>query len=186
MKPIKGKPPARAAALLRPAGSGSGAGGMAKNEGRRDDHDASGAAAAMLGTNLTGADAPFTAVSTDSRHIKPGELFIALRGESGSTAMPIGAGQAAGAAGAIVAADAGDVSANAAPGLPLIAVADTRLALGALAAGWRARFRLPLIAVTGSNGKTTTKNDRRHSRRPVRRCRAWPRTATSTTTSGCR
>ena len=41
--------------------------------------------------------------------------------------------------------------------LPLVVVADTRLALGALAAAWRARFALPLIAVTGSNGKTTTK-----------------------------
>ena len=115
------------------------------------------AAAAMLGTNLTGADAPFTAVSTDSRHIKPGELFIALRGERFDGHAYLAQVKAAGAAGAIVAADAGDVSANAAPGLPLIAVADTRLALGALAAGWRARFQLPLIAVTGSNGKTTTK-----------------------------
>jgi UDP-N-acetylmuramoyl-tripeptide--D-alanyl-D-alanine ligase len=112
-------------------------------------------AASMLKAELRGADAPFNAVSTDSRSIAAGNLFVALRGEHFDGHQFIAQVKAAGAAGALVAIDAAD--ALAVHGLPLIAVADTRLALGELAAGWRARFSLPLIAVTGSNGKTTTK-----------------------------
>lgn len=112
-------------------------------------------AAAMLKAHFSGADVDFAAVSTDSRSIAAGDLFIALRGERFDGHQFIAEVKAAGAVGAIVAADvADDLKAH---GLPLIAVADTRLALGELAAGWRARFTLPLIAVTGSNGKTTTK-----------------------------
>jgi UDP-N-acetylmuramoyl-tripeptide--D-alanyl-D-alanine ligase len=112
-------------------------------------------AATMLKAGLSGADASFSAVSTDSRSIAAGDLFVALRGERFDGHEFIAQVKAAGAVGAVVAADAAD--ALAVHGLPLIAVADTRLALGELAAGWRARFSLPLIAVTGSNGKTTTK-----------------------------
>lgn len=113
------------------------------------------AAATMLKSSLSGADASFMAVSTDSRSIAAGDLFIALRGERFDGHEYMAQAKAAGAVGAIVAADVADTLAV--HGLPLIAVADTRLALGDLAAGWRARFSLPLIAVTGSNGKTTTK-----------------------------
>ena len=104
---------------------------------------------------LVGDNASFRGVSTDSRTIAAGELFIALRGENFDGHDYVAAAQARGAVGAVVAADAADVLQ--ALGLPLVLVAETRLSLGALAADWRGRFQLPLIAVTGSNGKTTTK-----------------------------
>ncbi|MFC5300166.1 UDP-N-acetylmuramoyl-tripeptide--D-alanyl-D-alanine ligase [Azospira restricta] len=113
------------------------------------------AAAAALNGRLIGADAGFYAVSTDSRAIRAGDLFVALRGERFDGHDFIGTVASEGAVGAVVAADAAEALKDV--GLPLIAVADTRLALGALAAHWRAGFDLPLIAVTGSNGKTTTK-----------------------------
>ena len=113
-------------------------------------------AAEMLGATLHGDDAELMAVSTDSRAIAAGDLFIALRGERYDAHEFVPQVAAAGAAGAIVAVDA--VEGLQGCGLPLIAVPDTRLALGALAAAWRARHDLPLIAVTGSNGKTTTKD----------------------------
>jgi len=112
------------------------------------------AARATAGT-LVGENADFSGVSTDSRQVAVGELFIALRGENFDGHAFVAAAQARGAVAALVAADALD--GLPALGLPLLAVADTRLALGALAADWRGRFALPLIAVTGSNGKTTTK-----------------------------
>ena len=113
-------------------------------------------AAEMLGATLHGDDAELMAVSTDSRAIAAGDLFIALRGERFDAHEFVPQVASAGAAGAIVAVDA--VEGLQGCGLPLIAVPDTRLALGALAAAWRARHDLPLIAVTGSNGKTTTKD----------------------------
>jgi len=107
-------------------------------------------AAGLVGDNCT-----FSGVSTDSRTIAPGELFVALRGEHFDGHHYVAAAQARGAAAAVVASDAVDRLRP--TGLPLIVVAETRLSLGALAADWRSRFTLPLIAVTGSNGKTTTK-----------------------------
>ena len=112
-------------------------------------------AAEMLGATLHGADAGLRAVSTDSRAIAAGDLFVALRGERFDGHEFVAQVAAAGAAGAVVAADA--LAGLQGCGLPLIAVPDTRLALGTLAAAWRARHDLSLIAVTGSNGKTTTK-----------------------------
>lgn len=99
----------------------------------------------------------FGGVSTDSRSITHGELFVALRGERFDGHQYLSAACSRGAAGALVANDAVDELREQYPTLPLIAVADTRLALGDLAAWWRSRFSLPLLAVTGSNGKTTTK-----------------------------
>ena len=113
------------------------------------------AAAAMLNAPLIGADGEALAVSTDSRSIAAGDLFVALRGERFDGHEFVSQVAAAGAVGAIVAADS--VSSLPPCGLTWIAVPDTRLALGALAAAWRERHNLPLIAVTGSNGKTTTK-----------------------------
>ena len=109
-------------------------------------------AATVLGGELCGADVTFTAVSTDSRAIAAGDLFVALRGEryDGHAFMP----QAA-ASGAVAA--LADRAHEQAPALPTAVVADTTVALGALAAHWRRRFRIPLIAVVGSNGKTTVK-----------------------------
>ncbi|MDR2261205.1 MAG: UDP-N-acetylmuramoyl-tripeptide--D-alanyl-D-alanine ligase [Azoarcus sp.] len=111
-------------------------------------------AAALLvphSARVTGA-ARFTAVGTDSRTVVPGQLFVALRGEHFDGHAFAGAALAAGAAAAMVdARQAWDENA------PLIIVDDTRLALGTLAAGWRGRFDIPLIGITGSNGKTTVK-----------------------------
>ncbi|HPT51167.1 MAG TPA: UDP-N-acetylmuramoyl-tripeptide--D-alanyl-D-alanine ligase [Accumulibacter sp.] len=104
----------------------------------------------VVGDNTT-----FRGVSTDSRSIVAGELFVALRGENFDGHDYLTAVAERGAAAALV---ADDTAGNASIGhLPLLRVADTRLALGALAADWRGRFTLPLVAVTGSNGKTTTK-----------------------------
>ena len=111
-------------------------------------------AATLVGENSS-ASVTFSAVSTDSRALAAGELFIALRGENFDGHEYIAAARDRGAVAAVVAADA--VASLPDSGLPLLVVADTRLALGALAADWRSRFTLPLIAVTGSNGKTTTK-----------------------------
>ena len=113
------------------------------------------AAAKAMSGRLVGDNASFSGVSTDSRKIGVGELFFALRGENFDGHEFLSAAKALGAVAAVVAADAVDTAGEC--GLPLLVVADTRLALGALAADWRARFDLPVIAVTGSNGKTTSK-----------------------------
>lgn len=109
-------------------------------------------AATVLGGELHGADVPFSSVCTDSRTLRPGDLFVALRGEryDGHQFLPQVA--AAGAAAALV-----DRAHVAAAPLPVAAVDDTTVALGALAAHWRLRFNIPLIGVVGSNGKTTVK-----------------------------
>lgn len=120
-----------------------------------DRDDGSPGSRTRTGGKLSGANASFCGVSTDSRSIAAGELFVALRGPNFDGHAYIAAAAARGAAAAIVAADATDDLQGVA--LPLIEVAETRLSLGALAADWRGRFSLPLIAVTGSNGKTTTK-----------------------------
>ena len=88
-------------------------------------------------------------VHSDTRSLRAGDLFVALRGErfDGHAFLP--QARAAGAVAAL--AERGLVEA----GLPVLLVADSRIALGALAAAWRQRLQLPLIAVTGSNGKTT-------------------------------
>jgi UDP-N-acetylmuramoyl-tripeptide--D-alanyl-D-alanine ligase len=110
-------------------------------------------AAYAIGAGVQGADAGFSGVFTDSRSIAAGELFVALKGENFDGHAYVSEVLARGAAGAVVTRD----FAAAHPDLPLICVADTRLALGTLAAHWRGRFAIPLIGVTGSNGKTTVK-----------------------------
>jgi UDP-N-acetylmuramoyl-tripeptide--D-alanyl-D-alanine ligase len=92
-------------------------------------------------------------VHTDSRSLQAGDLFVALRGERFDGNQFIAQAQAQGAV-AVVCEASGEAQA-AAHGLPALVVPDARIALGELAAGWRAQFNLPLIAVTGSNGKTT-------------------------------
>jgi UDP-N-acetylmuramoyl-tripeptide--D-alanyl-D-alanine ligase len=96
----------------------------------------------------------FAGVSTDSRSIGAGELFVALRGERFDGHDFVRDVLARGAAAAVV--DHAWASVHG-TGLPILAVEDTRLALGALAAHWRSRFAMPLIGITGSNGKTTVK-----------------------------
>jgi UDP-N-acetylmuramoyl-tripeptide--D-alanyl-D-alanine ligase len=109
-------------------------------------------AAAALGARTVGPDARFTSVSTDSRTTAAGALFVALRGERFDGHDYLGAARESGAAAAMV-----EHAAGSAPALPLIVVGDSRRALGALAQHWRGRFRVPVIAVVGSNGKTTVK-----------------------------
>ena len=92
-------------------------------------------------------------VHTDTRTLRAGDLFVALRGERFDGAQFIEQAQAMGAVAVLC--DASGRAAAQSAGMPAVIVADTRLALGQLAAGWRAQFHLPLIAVTGSNGKTT-------------------------------
>jgi UDP-N-acetylmuramoyl-tripeptide--D-alanyl-D-alanine ligase len=88
-------------------------------------------------------------VHSDTRTLQPGDLFIALKGERFDANDFLAEAKAKGAVAAI--AHRGKLPA----GMPGIEVDDSKLALGALAAGWRGSFNLPLIAVTGSNGKTT-------------------------------
>ena len=107
-------------------------------------------AARALDAELIGADAEFTSVSTDTRTIKPGALFIALRGERFDGHAFVAQALAAGAIAAMVD-EKFEGQGN------LLRVADTRLGLGRLAAHWRKKFDIPLVAVTGSNGKTTVK-----------------------------
>ena len=108
-------------------------------------------AAAMLGVAFTGVDAEVLRVCTDSRSIQPGDLFIALRGAKFDGGAYAALALQQGAVGVVLdARQAPDVT-------PAIRVGDTRLALGKLAAAWRNRFTLPLVAITGSNGKTTVK-----------------------------
>ncbi|MFI4978964.1 MAG: UDP-N-acetylmuramoyl-tripeptide--D-alanyl-D-alanine ligase [Nevskiales bacterium] len=125
----------------------------------------------------------FAGVSTDTRSVGRGELFIALRGENFDGHEYVAQALAAGAAAVMVeqawAQQHGDILHS----VPHVAVADTRLALGALAACWRARFQLPLIGVTGSNGKTTVKEMcAAILREEARRAGADPATAVLATT----
>ncbi|WP_420821249.1 UDP-N-acetylmuramoyl-tripeptide--D-alanyl-D-alanine ligase [Ramlibacter rhizophilus] len=92
---------------------------------------------------------PVARVHTDTRTLQAGDLFVALRGERFDANDLLAQARAQGAA--AVLAHRGRIPA----GMSGVEVDDTRLALGQLAAAWRARFSLPLIAVTGSNGKTT-------------------------------
>ena len=109
-------------------------------------------AAAVLGAAVRGADVRFSGVSTDTRTLRRGELFVALRGERFDGHGFLQNAAAAKAAAAVVdSRHAGDLP------LPAAVVDDTRLALGVLARHWRARFRPALVAVAGSNGKTTVK-----------------------------
>ena len=109
--------------------------------------------AQALGARRVGGNAEFMRVTTDSRDIRPGDLFVGIRGERFDGQAFASQALAAGAVAAMVS----DDSRHAGPGARLLVVADTRIALGQLAAYWRARFAMPLIAITGSNGKTTVK-----------------------------
>jgi UDP-N-acetylmuramoyl-tripeptide--D-alanyl-D-alanine ligase len=106
--------------------------------------------ASLPGARMTG-DVAFDGVSTDSRTLAPGQVFVALRGESfdGHDFLPQLAAKGAGA-----------VIAEQLPQgwtLPAIVVPNTLTALGQVGNFWRSRFAIPVIGVTGSNGKTTVK-----------------------------
>ena len=90
-------------------------------------------------------------VCTDTRAIRPGCLFVALRGDRFDAHDFVGQALQGGAAAVL--------AERWVPAMkpPVLLVSDSRRALGEIAAGWRARFSMPLIAVAGSNGKTTVK-----------------------------
>jgi UDP-N-acetylmuramoyl-tripeptide--D-alanyl-D-alanine ligase len=97
----------------------------------------------------------FQGVSTDSRTLQEGNLFVCLRGENFDGHRFLSA--AATAAGFVIQKDAGEGIIAAQEQRPVIVVADTLSALGDIARCWRKKFNVPVIAVTGSSGKTTTK-----------------------------
>lgn len=108
-------------------------------------------AASALQASAVGADVLFDQVSTDSRNLPTGALFVALRGDRFDGHAYAAQALAAGAAAVMVEISAGlDVS-------PAILVPDSRIALGQLAAWHRMSMPAPVLAITGSNGKTTVK-----------------------------
>ncbi len=111
-------------------------------------------AAQALGAQALNGDAEILRVSTDTRSIVVGDLFIAIKGERFDGHDFVEAAYQQGAAAVMV---ARDWAAGHSLSQPAMVVEDTRLALGQLAAWWRSRFAIPLIGITGSNGKTTVK-----------------------------
>jgi UDP-N-acetylmuramoyl-tripeptide--D-alanyl-D-alanine ligase len=107
--------------------------------------------AESVGGELVGADQPFDSVSSDTRGLQPGQLFFALRGERFDASRFVDEAERLGAAGAVV-------ESLVDTELPQIVTGDTRAALGRFARSWRRRFELPVIGVTGSNGKTTVRS----------------------------
>ena len=100
----------------------------------------------LVGDGTTG----FSRVHSDTRTLRAGDLFVALRGERFDANDFLAQAKASGAVAAL--AERGLAEA----GLPGLLVPDAKVALGQLAAAWRRQQQLPVIAVTGSNGKTTT------------------------------
>ena len=92
-------------------------------------------------------------VHSDTRSLQPGDLFVALKGERFDAASFLPDAAAKGAVAALC--DASAAAQLTASGLPGVLVPDAKIGLGELARQWRRRFAGPLIAVTGSNGKTT-------------------------------
>jgi UDP-N-acetylmuramoyl-tripeptide--D-alanyl-D-alanine ligase len=106
--------------------------------------------AQVCGGMLRGADRSFAGVSSDTRTLAAGELFVALRGPRFDANQFVSAAYSAGAAGALV-----DTPQDVA--IPQIVVPDTQAALERLGHSWRNQFAIPVVGVAGSNGKTTAK-----------------------------
>ncbi|MEP7247389.1 MAG: UDP-N-acetylmuramoyl-tripeptide--D-alanyl-D-alanine ligase [Gammaproteobacteria bacterium] len=106
--------------------------------------------ARACGGRLHGADRPYTNVSSDTRTVGAGELFVALRGPNFNGNEFVAAAEKAGAAGAIV-----DTEHPAA--ISQVVVGDTQAAMEQVSHRWRSTFSIPVIGVAGSNGKTTVK-----------------------------
>ena len=96
---------------------------------------------------------PITGITTDSRSCKPGDLYIALTGIRSDGHQYINEVQLKNASAALVS----ELSVNEKLKIKQILVEDTRIALGMIANRWRKNFDIPVIAITGSNGKTSTK-----------------------------
>ena len=108
------------------------------------------AVATELDARLIGDDTKFQQVSIDSRKLHKGALFVAIEGEHFDGNDYVVDAHARGAAAALV-------SRQVEVPLPQLKVPDTRVAFGHMARAWRANFSIPVVAVTGSNGKTTVK-----------------------------
>src|SRR3569833_2427860 len=106
--------------------------------------------ARVVGGKLHGTDREYQAVSSDTRTLAGGDLFIALRGPRYNANEFVAGATAAGAAGAAV-----DTLQPVA--IPQIVVPDTQVALERAGHAWRAQFSIPVVGVAGSNGKTTAK-----------------------------
>jgi len=108
-----------------------------------------------LGLSPAGADAglAYAGVSTDSRSVEKGQLYVALVGERFDGHDFVADALARGARGVVASRATGSTG-----GAPVYAVADTLVALGALAHHRRTYLRAPVVAITGSSGKTTTKD----------------------------
>jgi len=115
-------------------------------------------ARATGGELLSGApEACCGGVSIDSRDMDRGNLFVAIRGENFDGHDFVGTAVQGGAAGVVIEKRAFQETEGIAGDIPVIAVDDTVQALGDMAAFWRKKFDVPVVAVTGSSGKTTTK-----------------------------
>ncbi|MFL6618995.1 MAG: UDP-N-acetylmuramoyl-tripeptide--D-alanyl-D-alanine ligase [Povalibacter sp.] len=104
----------------------------------------------VTGGELVGSNCEFSSVSTDSRTLKHGALFVALTGPSFDGHDFVSAARERGAIAALV-------QQRVAVDLPQVVVPDSLAALSVFAREWRRQFQIPVIGVTGSNGKTTTK-----------------------------
>jgi len=107
-------------------------------------------AAPAIEAGLVGGNVKFTGVSTDSRAVQAGQLFVALKGPNFDAHDFADSVKESGAVALLV-----DHELDCP--LPQLVVQDTLLALGKLAAYWRTQLTIPVVAVTGSNGKTTVK-----------------------------
>ena len=107
-------------------------------------------AASAVDGHVIGEDAIFEQVVTDTRELHGGELFIALQGENFDGRDFVQDAKRSGAV-SVMANQQLEID------LPTLVVADTTRSLGQLAAYWREQFTMPVIGVTGSNGKTTVR-----------------------------
>lgn len=110
--------------------------------------------AQVLAGELVGNDVEFSSVSTDSRAINAGDLFVALHGDKFDGSQYASLAAEKGAVAALV--NAESYHGETMP-CPIVLVKDTRLGLGKLAGYWRDQFQIPVVGITGSNGKTTVK-----------------------------
>lgn len=113
-------------------------------------HSTLSAAAGMMRASLLGEDREFAGVGTDTRTLRPNELFVALDGPNFEGSRFVSTAEEKGAAGVVVA-DEQETS------LTQLVVDDTRRALGSLGAAWRKSLPTRVAGLTGSNGKTTLK-----------------------------
>ena len=107
-------------------------------------------AATAMNANLIGEDTNFTGCNTDTRTIKQGNLFIALSGDNFDGHDFVAKAEESNAAALLLEKEVTHTK-------PILQVENTRRAMGLLAKSWREELSIPLVAITGSNGKTTVK-----------------------------